>query len=496
MSKQDIKKAITDICDNRLKTLGEYDFFKDASLEIKFWRVTGLVNNNIDGIIDRCEESRLDTLLSEFTYYIPSGSAFEASDGPGPGPDPYVSKYLTTEALESGTISFNIWKTMGTEYITSISYSLDDGKTWETTENEDDKEENLVIEVEVNEGDKVLWKGDAKQTGYFDEDDEGDWVGSFFSSDCEFNVYGNIMSLYYGDNFIDKDELEYEGQFACLFYDYNEELTCEVVNANNLILPATTLTQNCYYYMFQNCTSLTTAPELPATTLADYCYQQMFFGCTSLTTAPELPATTLADYCYASMFYGCTSLVTAPELPATTLADVCYGAMFYGCSSLTTAPELPATTLTGNCYNGMFWGCTSLTTAPELPATTLAQVCYGYMFNGCTSLVTAPELPATTLAYGCYYSMFNGCTSLVTAPELPSTTLANYCYQYMFQNCTSLNYIKAMFTTTPSNTYTQNWVQDVTVSGTFVRNENATWNVRGANGIPNNWDVIPPIQAL
>ena len=29
---------------------------------------------------------------------------------------------------------------------------------------------------------------------------------------------------------------------------------------------------NCYTNMFDNCTSLTTAPELPATTLADYCY--------------------------------------------------------------------------------------------------------------------------------------------------------------------------------------------------------------------------------
>ena len=35
-----------------------------------------------------------------------------------------------------------------------------------------------------------------------------------------------------------------------------------------------------YYYMFQNCTSLTSAPALPATTLANYCYASMFKGCT------------------------------------------------------------------------------------------------------------------------------------------------------------------------------------------------------------------------
>ena len=34
----------------------------------------------------------------------------------------------------------------------------------------------------------------------------------------------------------------------------------------------------------------------------------MFSGCTSLTTAPELPATTLAEDCYSYMFKNCTSL--------------------------------------------------------------------------------------------------------------------------------------------------------------------------------------------
>jgi len=53
---------------------------------------------------------------------------------------------------------------------------------------------------------------------------------------------------------------------------------------------------------------LETAPELPATTLAEHCYEYMFYGCTSLETAPELPATTLAESCYYQMFNGCTSL--------------------------------------------------------------------------------------------------------------------------------------------------------------------------------------------
>ena len=44
---------------------------------------------------------------------------------------------------------------MGTDMITSISYSTDNGSTWTTTDNEDDKEEHLTISVDVSEGDKV-----------------------------------------------------------------------------------------------------------------------------------------------------------------------------------------------------------------------------------------------------------------------------------------------------------------------------------------------------
>ena len=95
-------------------------------------------------------------------------------------------------------------------------------------------------------------------------------------------------------------------------------------------------------------------------TMGNDCYRYMFDNCTSITTAPTLPATTLAFSCYYSMFQGCTSLTKAPELPATTLASSCYSYMFNGCSSLTTAPTLPATTLAFGCYNSMFRGCTKI----------------------------------------------------------------------------------------------------------------------------------------
>ena len=88
--------------------------------------------------------------------------------------------------------------------------------------------------------------------------------------------------------------------------------------------------------MFSSCSSLTTVPEnlLPATTLANDCYKYMFGYCSSLTNAPKLPATKLESSCYYYMFSDCSSLTNAPKLPATTLASYCYSYMFNGCSKL------------------------------------------------------------------------------------------------------------------------------------------------------------------
>ena len=372
----------------------------------------------------------------------------------------WADTYLIFVAKEAGTFTFT------PQNSNVISYSTDNGESW-----------IVGNSVEVNSGDRVLWKGTMTPSS--------SGIGNF-SSTTNFDVQGNVMSLLFDDNF--KGQVDLTGKnsaFYRLFYNNDK-----VLSAENLSLPATTLAEKCYYSMFQGCTSLVTSPELSATTLASYCYNSMFKGCTALTKAPELPATTLVYYCYQSMFQGCTSLVTAPELPATTLVYYCYNSMFQDCTSLVTAPELPATMLDSQCYQSMFQGCTSLVTAPELPATRFGgEANCIYMFQGCTSLVTAPSiLPATRLVAGCYYGMFKGCTALTKAPVLPATTLATQCYGEMFRSCTSLNYIKAMFTTTPG-TDTMNWVDGVASTGTFVKNSAATWNVTGVYGIPSGWTV-------
>ena len=161
-------------------------------------------------------------------------------------------------------------------------------------------------------------------------DDATGWLNIL--ADHKIYVYGNVMSLINDEGDFSKDKTISEEYALAGLFDSNANLYNHP--EKKLLLPATTLYASCYYKMFYDCTSLTTAPELPATTMADNCYYCMFYGCTSLKTAPELPATTLATRCYYTMFYKCSGLETAPVLPATTLAEKCYHGMFMYCPKL------------------------------------------------------------------------------------------------------------------------------------------------------------------
>ena len=352
----------------------------------------------------------------------------------------YEFDYLTFKAVSEGTFTYSNAAGGQQNSNNKISYSLDNGKTWST--------ESDSVSLSVSQGDKVLWKGNQSTT-----------FGGIctFGGTANFEVSGNLLSVLFGDDFLADNTIDNYRACGFMFYGSN------CVSASNLILPV------------NPCASM---------------FNSMFYNCTGLINTPDLTKIILANSCYNSMFQGCTSLTTPPELPATTLANYCYNNMFYGCTSLTTTPELPATSLASGCYRAMFYGCTSLTTPPQLPATTLASYCYYQMFQGCTSLTKAPELPATTLASTCYCSMFNGCTSLIEAPELPSVdSIYEDSYSDMFNGCSSLNYIKAMLTATPSSHLTANWVSGVAATGVFIKNDLATWNVSGVNGVPTGWNV-------
>ncbi len=369
---------------------------------------------------------------------------------------------------------------------------------------------NTSISIKANAGERVWFRG--KNETYTTGDSENGYNPT--SINCyngEFYLYGNMMSLIYGDDFEGKTEITGEYTFFKMFMQNTNIINHPTLGIE---LPATTLSPSCYRNTFYKCSKLTRAPKLPAKILTEACYSSMFAYCTALKTfpemaatdmaymsctwmmmgsgieeAPELPAMNLARSCYEFMFMECPNLKKAMSvLPATELAPNCYTGMFQRADKLENAPELPATNLKYSCYSHMFNGCKALTKAPKLPATSLAEACYQRMF-GNSGLTEAPELPAMDMQVMCYQYMFQNCTELEKAPVLPATQLNYWCYEYMFNGCAKLNYIKALFLTKPSASYTPNWVEGVAEEGTFVKNPDATWDVRGVNGVPEGWTI-------
>ena len=199
----------------------------------------------------------------------------------------YSQNYLTFNVISNGTIC---WKAFGSVTKT-ISYRINGGSWEEITSTSDG------ATIDVNEDDVVEFKG--SNTTYATSKSA---YSGFEGGTATFNIEGNIHSLLYGDDFAGNNALTNSTyQFCSLFKKAN------VIFAENLILPATTLKDYCYRALFSWCTTLEEAPVLPATTLATGCYWYMFEQC-AISSAPELNATALVNECYGHMFEGCVSL--------------------------------------------------------------------------------------------------------------------------------------------------------------------------------------------
>ena len=92
-------------------------------------------------------------------------------------------------------------------------------------------------------------------------------------------IYGNVMSMFKGENFEDDHEID----AAYALY--------------GLFAGAEKLVNNSFRHI-----------ELPAYKLADGCYQDMFYGCKGIQRAPDLPAEKTTKNCYKEMFAGCSKL--------------------------------------------------------------------------------------------------------------------------------------------------------------------------------------------
>lgn len=221
---------------------------------------------------------------------------------------------LTNTGGDAATVSFNDVKNAGTKL--SIRKKNDKPfKSWDLS----------AIALQPDEYIEIIGDNSTLTT----------FMGKFQMTGSSIAASGNLMSILYGEGMTEEQ---------------------------SLIIPGNQLSfyQGQPYGLFIGCQSLVTAPELPATTLTEYCYYYMFNGCSNLQSAPELPATNLATACYSFMFNSCSNLQSAPELPAEILANDCYKSMFGSCSALSSSPQLPAENLVDGCYSHMFHDCINL----------------------------------------------------------------------------------------------------------------------------------------
>ena len=157
----------------------------------------------------------------------------------------------------------------------TLKYSTD-GTTWKPYTSEQ------YIPLKVK-GNKV----------YFKNDDESLGIVSNIVCHGDCYVYGNIMSLIYKD-YETKKVLPHNDEFASLFYDEYNSIHIFSHPSKELVLPATTLTNDCYKMMFYGCMNLERAPELPSTNIPQNGYYQMFYNCKKLKYVKCL-ATSIGD---------------------------------------------------------------------------------------------------------------------------------------------------------------------------------------------------------
>lgn len=120
-----------------------------------------------------------------------------------------------------------------------LQYKLGDGD-WTTY--------TSTTRIRLNSrGEKVSFRGTNATTG----SGGSNYMNINCNGPCY--VYGNVMSLLSKDNYATMTELPYDHTFQNLFMG-NSNIT----HAENkdLVLPATTLTQYCYYQMFSGCTNM------------------------------------------------------------------------------------------------------------------------------------------------------------------------------------------------------------------------------------------------
>ena len=155
-------------------------------------------------------------------------------------------------------------------------------------------------------------------------------------------------------------------------------------------------------YMFNNCSNLTSIPQLNTSKVTDMSYM---FSNSTVTTIPQLDTSKVTNM--STMFSGCRKLTTIPQLDTSNVPNMY--SMFENCSNLTTIPQLNTSKVTNMSY--MFYKCYKLT-----------KIDITHMNITSTS-------NSGSFAYNCYYLTKLIIRNMTTIPSLNSNAFNN-CYHF------------------------------------------------------------------
>ena len=288
-----------------------------------------------------------------------------------------------------------------------------------------------------------------------------------------------------------------EGYIGCFYgvnYITGDNLHCIFRFENNQFVFESTISDYQGTVLSEETFSLS---EGQSKTLVDYgvisCYHSTDFDCPALETTNatyglqyvgsyrynggsyEFPATSFGNNACYQMFQGCTSLNCYISLSGNpTIGQYSFYAMFKGCSSQTN-------------FNIPRWG--SSTTVSN------ASNAFKEMYSG--TAITSATIPTIKGSSSMFESICYGCTSLRTVDIStgdrtgPVSLSGSYIFRYAFWGCTSLTSITYLYNTVPNASYMDDWVYNVSGSGTFTKSKYATWSnpTKGQDTIPTNFTI-------
>lgn len=395
--------------------------------------------------------------------------------------------YLTVEMPSGGTLNYIAYDSGG-----YVEYSVNGG-AWERKEAIADMWQTLT-----NASGSYSVRLRSESPGYEPQ----------LSGNTAYNVYGNILSMVYGDAFIGKTDTTrvndlvdptqgwyWIGPRLVRFKGYGKDFSGMVIPLQS-VLPQKRQNYSSQVRGMFPTDYVKYSPKIRFAVVYEFGLDD-WFNSAPLSALPDIEVSFGAPYAFASMFYSYTPVLSqAPEMPKIHIRRT-NGTAFYrmfassweisdvvlGISKCAEFLHTISTRMFWNTDNGGRW---------EMPAT------FAEMYSGCGALTVTRPLRLVIEDYGrtvsqyssVFDSVYSGCEALVNVTDLDINCVRQNMFSTAFRGCTSLNSVRVLVANGDGGTYSQNnWMQYVSNSGTIYKRGNFSLP-SGVSGVPTGWTVI------